>query len=394
MRFTCRFAPSLRNGDFNFMSGLKNLKEKFAILLFILLLSSAFANISLVRASAETLPETQPRIVGYLPNWSYGEYTDIDFGALTHVNIAFCNVSGNGFSSGIPDSDVKAIVEKAHANRVKVMAALGGGGYCEPYRDLISTHDKIKSLNEKLTAFCEAYGLDGIDLDIELNSNDGIWNNYGAWVSALREICDAHNWQLSTATAQWVAGNVSAETFALFDFVNVMAYDNDSKGSKSHSSYEFAVECLNYFHGVKKVPKEKLVLGVPFYGRGYDDNGELDWNSYMSFSDLVEADWENYRNDEYMGVAYTGASTMRDKCALAKEYGGVMIWEITLDAEGEYSLLRLINDELYPKSMPSCIPPEPENSNFVFWCVLGCVGATSAAAGISVAAVTLKKRKK
>ena len=33
--------------------------------------------------------------------------------------------------------------------------------------------------------------------------------------------------EMSTATAQWVAKKVTPETFALFDFVNVMAYDND-----------------------------------------------------------------------------------------------------------------------------------------------------------------------
>ena len=42
--------------------------------------------------------------------------------------------------------------------------------------------------------------------------------------------------EMSTATAQWVARKVTPETFALFDFVNVMAYDND-EDAHSHASY-------------------------------------------------------------------------------------------------------------------------------------------------------------
>lgn len=67
--------------------------------------------------------------------------------------------------------------------------------------------------------------------------------------------------EMSTATAQWVAQNVTPETFALFDFVNVMAYDNDLD-RHSHASYEYSIECLNYFSERKQIPKDKLVLGV------------------------------------------------------------------------------------------------------------------------------------
>ena len=150
---------------------------------------------------------------------------------------------------------------------------------------------------------------------------------------------------MSTATAQWVAVHVTADTFSLFDFINVMAYDNDADES-SHADMEFAQSSLQYFNVQKKIPKEKLVLGVPFYGRGYTAEGALDWNSYVAFSQLIASDTANYNRDAYNGVAYNGAPTMREKCALAKEYGGIMIWEVSQDAAGEYSLLAVMKDEL------------------------------------------------
>ena len=335
-----------------------------------------------------------------MPDWSYSAYKNIDFSALTHINIAFCNPNSRGeLSCGIPDNEMQQIVEKAHANNVKVLAALGGGGYGDPYRNLISSDANIQSLNEKIVTYCENHNLDGIDLDIELDSSDSIWNNYGEWVKELRSICDERDWLLSTATAQWVAARVTPQTFALFDYINVMAYDNDSQNSTSHSSYEFSVECMKYFNTVKSVPKAKLVLGVPFYGRGYNSDGSLNWSIYVSFTDLIKQNADNFDKDYYNGIGYTGANTMRNKCELAKEYGGIMIWEITLDAEGEYSLLGLIKQEMLP-TQEEPEPPVPDQTdaddkNNTPWIVLGVtLGAVAVVAAVCVIVVVKKKRAK
>lgn len=293
-------------------------------------------------------PRLTTRVVGYLPDWSYEYYREnLDFEALTHINIAFCNPDKQGnLSCGIPDDEMTNLVEKAHCNNVKVIAALGGGGGCNGYLPLLDTPRGMADFNGKIMQFCEKYGLDGIDLDIELDSSHQIWNYYGEWVGSLRDLCDGRGYEMSTATAQWVAAKVSGETFADFDFVNIMAYDDDDKDEQSHSSYDRAVYWMDWFHTEKDIPEEKLVLGVPFYGRGYTATGALDWESYEPFSSLVQSDPSNYNGDAYNGVAYNGADMMRRKCALAKEYGGIMIWEVTLDADGEYSLLKVIKEEM------------------------------------------------
>ncbi len=299
------------------------------------------------------------RVVGYLPDWAYYTYSSMDLSALTHINIAFCIPDSDGnLKCNIPSYDMNNIVSRAHEYDVKVMAGLGGGGGCENYLPLIDTPEEMAAFNEEIMDYCETYDLDGIDLDIELGSSHQIWTYYEDWVASLRTLCDERGYELSTATAQWVAVNVSPETFGLFDFVNVMAYDNDADES-SHADMEFAESSLEYFNIQKKIPKEKLVLGVPFYGRGYTDDGKLDWNSYVPFAKLIEYDKSNYDADLYDGIAYNGASTMRKKCEMAKEYGGIMIWELTQDASGEYSLLSLIKNELttsYDEVLPDWVP--------------------------------------
>lgn len=286
------------------------------------------------------------RVVGYLPDWSYQAYRELDMSELTHINIAFCNPDENGeLFCYIPDSELESIVSTAHDNGTEVFVALGGGGGCDNYLQYIDTPEEMRTFSENIMVYCEKFGFDGIDLDIELGSGDPIWNYYGDWCAELRELCDERDMEMSTATAQWVAEKVSPETFALFDFVNVMAYDDD-EDKTSHSSYEFAVKCLDYFSSVKNIPDDKLVLGVPFYGRGYTDSGELDWNSYEAFSAIVSKNQDNYSLDSYNGIAYNGAETIAKKTELAANYGGVMIWELSLDAKGDKSLLRAINDAL------------------------------------------------
>lgn len=286
------------------------------------------------------------RIVGYLPDWNYRPFSKLDLGQLTHINIAFCNPDENGrLHCEIPEQKLKSIISTAHENNVEVFAALGGGGGCDGYLQHIDTPEERAAFNANIMDYCETYDFDGIDLDIELGSNHQIWNYYGDWCTELRALCDERDMEMSTVTAQWVAQKVTPDTFALFDFVNIMAYDNDLD-KQSHASYEYSVECLNYFSERKQIPKEKLVLGVPFYGRGYTSDGALDWNSYMSFADAVSKGDDYYSADVCDGIAYNGAFTMDKKAELAKNYGGIMIWELTQDANGEKSLLKVINDTL------------------------------------------------
>ncbi len=285
-------------------------------------------------------------IVGYLPDWSYEYYKNMDFSDLTHINIAFCNpdTSGN-LSCYIPDSEMKKIVDTAHANGVKVLASLGGAGGSGNYPVLVRDDKTREEFSEKIIDFCEKHNLDGIDLDIEGEVEASFWNYYDQWCSYLRKRCDDKGYLLTTASARWIARKVSDTAFTYFDFINVMAYDND--GSKvSHAGYDFSIEMLDYFNVTRGIEKERLVLGVPFYGRGYNADGSLSWSSYVAFSELVEQDTENYNRDEYNGVAYNGAETIKKKCDLADDYAGIMIWEVTQDASGEYSLLDLIKKEL------------------------------------------------
>ena len=86
----------------------------------------------------------------------------------------------------------------------------------------------------------------------------------------------------------------------------------------SHTTLEFGQQRMNYIAQEKQVPPEKLMLGIPFYGRGYTTDGKLDRSYFKTFAELIAAEPANYDRDVYNGVAYNGASTVRVKCNYAQ----------------------------------------------------------------------------
>lgn len=282
--------------------------------------------------------ETDMKVIGYLTTWNYSCYKTLDWDNLTHINIAFVNPDKNGvFKNDIgSDSTLQKIVDTAHANGVKVLASLGGWGGSVNYPDLVSNTAGINRLNANLLEFVEKFSLDGIDIDVEGDVDKELWNHYEEWISSLRKLCDDEGLLLTTACAKWYASYISDDTLRLFDLVNIMVYDNTSE--KNHASMEYAKASLEYFES-KGIEKSKLVLGVPFYARNPDFG-------YMSYQDIIATDESAYNRDYYGEFSYNGKYTMAAKCELAKDYGGIMIWELGEDASEPFSLLEIIGEKV------------------------------------------------
>lgn len=280
--------------------------------------------------------ENRMNVIGYLTTWNYGCYKTLDWSNLTHINIAFVNPDTNGVFKNDMGSGLSDVVKTAHENGVKVLASLGGWGGSVNYPALVSSDSTREKLSENLIDFVKKYDLDGIDLDIEGDVDNSFWKYYEVWVDELRALCDDNGLLLTTAVGKWYSQKISDRTFAQFDLVNMMIYDNTS--DHNHASYEFALENIEYYTS-RGVDAEKLVIGVPFYARRPDF-------SYMTYDDIIAASASAFLDDVYDGYTYNGRDTMLKKCELSKDYGGIMIWELSGDANGEASLLKLIGDAL------------------------------------------------
>ena len=99
---------------------------------------------------------------------------------------------------------------------------------------------------------------------------------------------------------------------------------------------DFATASIDYWRG-RGLPREKMVLGLPFYSRP----GELPYRK------LVQADPSAANRDFtlYEGVQqnYNGIPTIQAKTRLARARAtGVMFWEIEDDSNDDLSLLSAI----------------------------------------------------
>jgi len=280
------------------------------------------------------------KVVGYIPNYN-GSFSSwaakVDFTKMTHLNLAFAlaGANDNSWSMGASDTEVKALVDKAHAAGVKVLASLGGGGGDQTVIKRYNTPSNIDPLLTNLDAFLKRLNLDGADVDIESAGN--LNANFATFSSKLVTMMHAENKLATTAIAQYLidgANTYSDATMQGWDFINVMIYTNKMS--------DFTSE-LKWFTDTKKVPKTKLVVGAGFFGT--DSTGKE-----YAYLDIMKADsmaWsKNQATVSGKTVNYTGIDTMKSLATLSKGYGGIMYWEYTEDVTGEHSLWKAIQDTM------------------------------------------------
>ena len=198
----------------------------------------------------------------------------------------------------------------------------------------------IKEFNAQIVDFCRRYEFDGVDVDFEFIASSPAWEYFEDWMLALRKQCDKNDLLLTAAVATWYSDNISKKAMDCFDYVMVMAYDNDGD-RENHSKYEYAVSEMKHYEN-RGIAKNKLILGVPFYGYKYTSSGAMDWNSGASYRKILSDDSAAKNSDFSNGYAYNGEETIRKKAELSKQYGGIMIWELSQDADGSDSLLKII----------------------------------------------------
>lgn len=289
------------------------------------------------------------KVVGYYSlNAAMTAGKNIPLKRLTHVNLWFLNPDTLGNFRDL--SGLEPFIKAAHRKKVKILFSIGGGSKQPQYHTLLKD-DKRAMLVNNLVQHVLKYGLDGLDVDLE-GSNIDIY--YEKFVVELRQVLQSHGKLLTAAIAVYYKDQLTDNALAQFDFVNVMSYDRTGPWRPErpgpHSTYDHAVEDLEYFGDVRKIPKEKMTLGVPFYGYGYGP--ELTSNAIsMNFGQIVSTfpgaeAVDQWTMPEGKIIYYNGIPTMKKKTTLAKEKAsGIMIWQVMGDANGSKSLLKAIHKE-------------------------------------------------
>ena len=319
---------------------------------------------------APALAADRPVLIGYIQTHHMAEALPrIDLSAYTHINLAFANPDATGAvvadghmtcmsaGQGVPATldYIRAAVASVHAAGGKVLVSLGGGQIprCSGDWAALLNESTRATVVASLLELVDQTGLDGIDVDLEgelLTAIDRA-GDYTPFIAALSEGLKARGKLLTCATASNEGGMIPVSSIPYFDLVNVMAYDAvgtwwGTPGDE-HSPYSQAEADMALWRA-RGVPKDRLVLGVPYYGYGFGAlKGGYDYREIVQqFGDRMNGDVVGERCGTCDYITFNGVETLRRKARLALEQGaGVMVWEMPQDTD-DGLLLRTLAEGL------------------------------------------------
>lgn len=308
--------------------------------------------VMIISGLAVNAQQTPFRVIGYLrlQNITDGQYSKVDYSKVTHINIAFINPDSTGNFASYPG--LKAFTGDMHKRHVKVLASIGGGLAPAYYSNLLTDANR-QAFIQKLAQLTELYDLDGIDVDLEGERVDASYENF---ITGLSSALKSKGRLLTAAVATVYKTRYTDKALSLFDFISIMSYDKTGPWRPEipgpHAPYEMAIADMNYWGVEKSIAKDKLNLGIPFYGYGFGPNAPAD----ISFRGIVSkySDAEKTDSVKVAGggtIYYNGIPTIQNKTKLALQLaGGIMIWQLLQDATGANSLLATVNAVISAKN--------------------------------------------
>lgn len=234
---------------------------------------------------------------------------------------------------------------------------------------ILPNSDYRENAIKQLLSYMTIYNLDGLNIDIEmLNSKDS--DSYVQFFRELYPYMKAEGKYLSVdvyVPSPWTEHFRRADVAKSVDYFCVMAYDEHTSGEKIGpvASIDFVEKAIT--DSLELMPKEKLILGVPFYTRVWKSevvdgivvdsrvgDYSLDRAKKMFEENSATTIYDSktgYNYSEYTTVEDGNAVTykawleddesLKDKVELVNKYQikGVAGWRRGLQSEGTFSMI-------------------------------------------------------
>jgi len=327
----------------------KSVRITVPILLGILILASSsgiqFAPSIIQKAHAEPTE----RIIGYLPYWESGDFDSIDYSKVTDVIYfhIWPNSDGSLNTSAINQNDLDTIRNRVHNSGANILIAVGGGGVSESFPDVVQNATSREIFVSNLINFTTTNNLDGVDIDWETPIDQTKIDNQD--ILLLELVNGLHPLgKLVTVAANGEVVELKSNAGNSVDWVNIMAYDMNW-GSAEHSTYTDSVAALERYQS-EGISKEKLALGIPFYGRN-------DKSDALKYEEIVSICNPQPSSNTCNGYFFNGIDLVIQKTqhVLDQGYFGVMVWNLGQDTYDQTSLLNAINETFAGGSAPTSL---------------------------------------
>ena len=327
----------------------------------------------------------------------------VDGKYLTRINYAFANIKDGRMVLGAPaDAQNFALLTALrNANpRLTVLVSVGGWLWSQNFSDMALTAARRSVFEESAMEFLAQYDLDGLDIDWEYPGLPGAGHphraedkeNFTALLSELRARFDAESRKTHRRLYLTIAMGGGADVMAhtemrkvarYVDTVNLMTYDYYEAGSDPTTGHHAPLfvdpadpkkvssdETVREYEKAG-VPADKILLGVPFYGRAWGDVAEKNHGLFQPGKAVAGFDgqyrsiaanllgqgftryWDDaakvpylYNAEKHIFVSYEDPESLAAKCKYVRErkLGGVMFWEYFGDPEQK--LLQTIDQGL------------------------------------------------
>jgi len=286
--------------------------------------------------------------VGYMPEWRH-EGADFDriCQHLTHLIFFSLEMTPKGdiiSLDRLPRPELLAEAKDAAAKHgTKLLLCLGGNGRSGGFSVMVRNNKNRKRFLDNLVELLDKYELDGVDYNWEYPGyrmgkgylgEKEVLKDYEGLKKLVSETKEAFKESKKVVTMAYYPDTKQEKLIHLvgiddhIDLIHSMSYD---QGGPNHSPRDLATRTIKQAE-VAGLPLVKLCLGLPFYGR--KANVEGDW---VTYEDLVQEHDLTGKEDTVskngVGVGFNGRKTLawKVKLAIKEKLGGVMIWEVGQD---------------------------------------------------------------
>ena len=363
----------------------------------IILVSGIISFVFLPAIASGQKSKNKPVIIAYVGGFrGIADIDSMNPKKLSHINYAFVDVKDNRawLHNEVTDTinfrNLNAL--KIQNKDLKILISLGGWSWSKNFSDAVLTDTSTHAFAYSCIDIVAKYDLDGVDIDWEYPGLIGDNNkfrpedkeNYTRLFKELREGLDSlkkitrKNYLVTTAVGgsyHFIQHTEMDKVQLYTDYINLMSYDYAggrdtiskhhtnlyaSSGDTSQGSTDKSVKAFM----AAGVPAEKLVIGLGFYGKGWEmqttDNNGL----YSRTKTFVRAGgfdylkdslenkkgfvkyWDDVAKAPYLFnpqtkvfITYDDERSIKEKCKYIKKnnLAGAMFWEYGQDKK-EYLL--------------------------------------------------------